>query len=365
VAAEFGKNLLDELNFRAEASNILRFNRLYANRKDVKIPELFPRLCTEDTIVMERISGIRLDDLEALAAAGIDRKELARATSRIALEQIMLFGFFHADPHPGNLYAMPGPVVAFMDFGLTGQLPRNLRDELLRLARGAVKRDPGACARSVIRLAGSRGEVDRDRLESDITVLMDTHLGRTLKDINLNACLRDVFEVMHHHKLKTPPELIVLGKALMQFENLGAGLDSDFNILDEARPVVYAIYRERYSPKRFIQELAGRADDALHAIRNLPGDLAPLIETIKSGRMRMDMRVKNLHTLEDSIRQASQRLSAALVTAALLIGSALIFGANEPPHWRGLPVIGLLSLGVSAVAALFLLAGFPRRKGPP
>ncbi|MDR1312472.1 MAG: hypothetical protein LBQ12_01970, partial [Deltaproteobacteria bacterium] len=355
VAGEFGRSLLDELNFRAEAANIQRFSRLYAARNDVKIPELVPRLCTENTIVMERLSGVRFDDPEGLKAAGIDARALARLTARTALEQIMLFGFFHADPHPGNLYAQPGPVVAFMDFGLTGQVTKAVRDELLKLAKGAVKKDPAACARSVMRIAGNRRRGDRDRLEQDLSSLLENHLSKSLKDIDLNGCMRDVVDIMHQHRLKTPPELLLLVKALIQFENLGAGLDDGFNILDEARPVITEIYRQRYSPERFLRELVGRADDALDAAKWLPKDLAPLFDMLKSGRLRSEMRIKNLSALVVAVHTAAFRVSASVVLSALLLGSAFIFSSNAPPYWHGLPLLGVLGLAAAFVVAVVLL----------
>ncbi|MDR1036745.1 MAG: hypothetical protein LBT40_09270 [Deltaproteobacteria bacterium] len=364
VASEFGRSLVDELNFRGEAANIQRFSRLYATRKDVKIPSLVPRLCTENTIVMEKLAGARFDDAQALADAGIDPRELARLTARIALEQIMLFGFFHADPHPGNLYALPGPVVAFMDFGLTGQITKETRDELLNLAKGAVRKDASACARAVLRIAGSPGRTDRDRLELDLSALLENHLSKSLKDIDLNACMRDVIDIMHQHRLRTPPDLLLLVKALIQFESLGEALDNSFNILDEAKPVVAEIFRERYSPERFIRELVGRADDMLDAAKWLPKDLAPFLDMLRSGRIRSEMKIKNLHFLEDAVRAAAFRVSTALVLSALILGSAFIFSNNEPPFWHGLPLLGVIGLACAVVVAVVLLVGLLRRKGP-
>ncbi|MDR1082012.1 MAG: hypothetical protein LBQ79_13900 [Deltaproteobacteria bacterium] len=364
VAGEFGRSLVDELNFRAEAANIQRFSRLYGTRQDVKIPALVPRLCTENTIVMEKLYGTRFDDAHGLADAGIDARELARLTARIALEQIMLFGFFHADPHPGNLYALPGPVVSFMDFGLTGQITKETRDELLNLAKGAVRKDASACARAVLRIAGSPGRTDRDRLELDLSALLENHLSKTLKDIDLNACMRDVIDIMHQHRLRTPPDLLLLVKALIQFESLGALLDDGFNILEEAKPVVAQIFRERYSPERFIRELAGRADDVLDAAKWLPKDLAPFLDMLRSGRIRSEMKIKNLHFLEDAVRAAAFRVSTALVLSALILGSAFIFSNNEPPFWHGLPLLGVIGLACAIIVAAVLLVGLLRRKGP-
>jgi ubiquinone biosynthesis protein len=354
LVAEYRRTLLAELNFRAEASNILRFHRLYGARKDVKIPALVRQLTTDKVIVMERLRGVRYDDREGQLAAGIDPVKLARLTAMVALEQVLSFGFFHADPHPGNLFAQPGPVVAFMDFGLIGELSRANRDEILRLAVGVVRQNSPAIARAALRLADSPGNPNRDRLETDIAAFLESHLQGSLKDINVQRFMNDIIEIMTQHRLQVPNDLLLLAKAIVQFESLGIRLDSDFRIMDDAGPAIKALYRKRFTPSFWLNLLSGHAEEAVYAIQNLPRDLNPLLETIKSGKVKADIGIEGFPSLSKALYRSSSRIALAIIISSLLLGSAHILVGNNPPHWHGMPVFGLLGLLFSLVLTVWL-----------
>jgi ubiquinone biosynthesis protein len=362
MVLEFRKSILTELNYRQETNNILHFNRLYAGSKEVKIPALIRELTSDAIIVMERLKGVKFDDKEGLIKAGINIRALARLTSKVALEQIMSFGFFHADPHPGNLFAQPGPVVAFMDFGQIGRLSSNIRDELLKLALGAVRNKPSVIAKAVLRLATPGGETDRDRLETDISHLLDFHLSGTLKDINLNAFLRDILDVCSQHELRVPPELLLLVKSLVQFERLGILLDQNFDVITEIKPVVTSIYMERYSPQKRVGQIIRDGEEAIYSLQNLPRDMAPFLKMLKSGILKGDVNIANLFHINSAINKASQRLSFAIVLASLLIGSSWIIAAKVPPLWYGVSVMGLIGLFGALILALWLLVDYIKEK---
>jgi ubiquinone biosynthesis protein len=354
LANEFKRSLLIELNFRQEASNILRFERLYATRKEVKIPSLIRKLSTDKIIVMERIHGIRFDDHEALREAGIDPASLARVTASIALEQFMSFGFFHADPHPGNLYAQPGPVVAFMDFGLVGQLPRTRRDDLLRLAMGVIRQNNVAIARSVLKLTTPSGKPNRDLLETDLSAFLETHLTGSLKDINIQQFINDIIELMSQHELKIPNDLLLLAKSIIQFESLGLRLDSNFNIVDDVGPAVKALFKKRFTPSFWINLFSRHAEEALYAVQTLPQDIAPLIDTIKSGKVKADIAVEKLNSINHAVYRSSSRISLALIIAAIVLGSANIIVGGTPPLWHGISIIGLLGFLGAFILTIWL-----------
>ncbi|MDR2350714.1 MAG: hypothetical protein LBF41_08880 [Deltaproteobacteria bacterium] len=362
MVEEFGKSLLTELDYRQEANNILRFGRLYRASREVKIPALERKLTTDNVIVMERLEGVKYDDPEGLARAGIAPRDLARLTAKVAIGQIMTFGFFHADPHPGNLFAMPGPMIAFMDFGLTGQLTAEARDELLRLALGAVRHNQADIARAILRLTRPDVKPDRDKLETDISFLLDRHLAGTLKEINLNDFAKDVLDIIAQHGLKAQPNLLLLVKALIQFERLGIMLDGDFDVISEARPLVTEIYKRRHSPVNKARRLLRGAEELAANLRTLPKDLGPFLDNIKNGSIRGDIEIKNIPQVQRSIRDASQRLTFALVLSSLLIGSSLIIAAQVPPLWNGVAILGLLGVFGALILALWLLVDFLRDK---
>jgi ubiquinone biosynthesis protein len=358
---EFAKNLNTELNFRLEAVNIERFGRLYAKSRDVKIPAVYKALCTANVLVMEKISGCRIDQPEALREAGLEPAEVARVASRVALEQIMTIGLFHADPHPGNILVQDGPKLAFMDFGLVGTLDRQTRDNLLSMALGIVAKNSPRVVRAILRLTISEGQPNIEALEREIGVFIETHLSGSLKELKLGDLLKDALELMSQHRLRAPQSLLLLVKALVQFESLGLRLDPDFNIISEAEPVIGAIYRERLSPGFWWEVFSRRGLEAVTLIENLPRDLSNLYQTVKTGRLPADLTIKEIDRLSLAVNQASYRLAFAVVLAALVVGSSLVIHSKLPPLLYGLPILGLAGFLGAAVVGFWLVWDFLRK----
>ena len=363
---EFAKNLAAELNFRLEAVNIERFGRLSAKDPLVKIPQVHKALCTGNVLVMERIAGWRIDRPDDLRAAGLDPAEVARVAAKVALGQFMTLGLFHADPHPGNLLVQEGPNrgtprLAYMDFGLVGALDRQIRDNLLALCLGVVARNNARVVGAILRLTSWEEPPDRERLEREIGVFLDTHLSGTLQDIKLGALLKDALELMSQHKLRAPQNLFLLVKAMVQYESLGLRLDPGFNLVNEAGPVVEAIYRERLTVGYWWEALNRRGLEALGLAEDLPRDLGNLWKTVKSGRLPADLTIREIDRLSASVYQASYRLAFALVLASLVVGSSVVVLAKVPPLWYGLPILGLAGFLGAAVVGFWLVWDYLRK----
>ena len=358
---EFSKNLNSELNFRLEAVNIERFGRLYAKSPDVKIPQVHKGLCTANVLVMEKITGYRIDQPEALKEAGISPSEVARVASKVALEQIMTIGAFHADPHPGNVVVQKGPRLAFMDFGLVGSLDRQTRDNLLSLALGVVSRNDARVVRAMLRLTSYEGTPNREAMEREVGVFLETHLSGSLKEIKVGEVMKDALELMGQHRLRTPQSLLLLVKALVHFESLCLRLDPDFNVISEGGPVLSAICKERLSPRHWWELASRHGLEAASAAESLPKDLSAIWSAIKSGRLPADLTIKDLDRLSLSVSQASYRLSFAVVLAALVVGSSLVIHSKLPPLLYGLPVLGLAGFLGAAVVGFWLVWDFLRK----
>jgi ubiquinone biosynthesis protein len=358
---EFKRNLTSELNFRLEAVNIERFGRLYANDPQVKIPKVFKSLCTTDILVMERVGGLKADDVEGLKVMGISPSEVASIFSRVALEQMMEIGLFHADPHPGNILVQSGPKLAFMDFGLVGALDRRSRESLLSLAVGVVTLNETKAARAVLRLTIHPDNVDFEALEREVGLFMETHLSGSLGEIRLGDLLKDVLELMSQHNLRAPQNLLLLIKALVQYESLGLRLDPDFKVVEVAGPQIATIYRKRFSPLYWFDSSVRGALVAADTVENLPSDFKNLFRTLKSGRLPADLTIKDLDRLGRSITEAGYRLSFALVLASLVIGSAVVIHSKVPPLWRGFPVLGLVGFLGAGLVGFWLLVDFLRK----
>ncbi|MDR1309636.1 MAG: hypothetical protein LBL95_07055 [Deltaproteobacteria bacterium] len=361
LVAEFKRSLNSELNYRLEAINIDRFHHYYLHNPEVKIPILHKSLCTDSVLVMERLSGSKIDDLGVMTAAGIDPSEVARLVSRVALEQIIEFGFFHADPHPGNLLVMPGPKLGFLDFGLVGTVDRAFRDRLLGLALGVVNRDAARVVRHLLRLTKPAVRPNTEALELEIGLFLETHLTGSIKDIRLGPLLKDILELLSQHDLRAPSNLLLLVKALVQLESLGLRLDPGFKIVEEAEPVIAKLYRQRFSPGHWWEIINRGGMEMAMTLEGLPDELSPLFQAIKSGRLPADLTIKGFEKMGQFINQASYRLSFAIVLASLVIGSSLVMHSKLPPLWHGLPILGLIGFLGAGIVGFWLILDFLRK----
>ncbi|UQZ87942.1 ABC transporter [Deltaproteobacteria bacterium Smac51] len=358
MVEEFSRGLLAELDFTLEALNLERFGRFYAKNPKVKVPRIYRSLCSESVLVMERVEGLKFNDTEALEAAGYDLKELARFGANVVFEQIMTFGYFHGDPHPGNLLVQPGPKVALLDFGLVGRLNASTRDILLDLTLGAVRRRPRAVTAALLKLVHldhDEPPPDRERLEVEVELFLDANLGRPLKEMNLGRMLNDVLNIAAQYQLSFPSDLVLLVKALTQVEGLGYRLDPDFDLVAVAKPFITEQYHHRFDPRYLAGRFGERLMDFKNFLEMLPNDMKPLYNMLRSGRFKSEFHLDGLDEFRQTVDRASHRLAFAVVLASLVIGSSVVIHANIPPKWNGLPVLGLIGFLGAAIVGFWLL----------
>ena len=358
---EFSRGLVAELDFSREAANQERFGRFYAANPKVRVPRLHRTLCGANILVMEKLEGLKINEDKNLKAAGYDLKALAVFGAEVVLEQIMTFGYFHGDPHPGNILIQPGPKVALLDFGLVGRLNRNTREILLDLTLAAARHNARGVAAALLKLAPVEAETpppDRERLEIELELFLESHLSRNLRELDVSRALKDMLNIAVQYQLSPPPDLILLVKALTQIEGLGVQLDPEFNILQAARPFLKEQYSRRVSPSYWAQRLKNAVIDTADFLTLLPGDLKPLYQMIRSGRLKSDFSLEGLEGFRQTMDRASYRLSFAVVLASLVIASAVMVHAKAPPLWYGMPVLGILGFFGAAVVGFWLLYDF-------
>jgi len=364
MVEEFGRGLLAELDFTREAVNLERFGRFYAANPRVKVPRIYRSLCSERVLVMEKVDGLKFNDLKALLAAGYDLKELARFGAEVVFEQIMVFGYFHGDPHPGNLLVQPGPRVALLDFGLVGRLNRHTRDILLDLTLGVIRKKHRAVTSALLKLVNVEDETppDRERLEMEVDLFLESHIGRPLKELNLGRILNDMINIAAQYHISLPSDLVLLVKALTQVEGLGRQFDPDFDLVRVARPFLINQYRQRYDPRYWIKRLGDNLTDLKDFLEMLPNDLKPLYNMLRGGRLKSEFKMEGLEDLRQTIDRSSYRLAFAIVLASLVISSSVVIHANVPPKWYGIPVLGLIGFLGAVVVGFWLLYDFLKNR---
>lgn len=354
VVRQFTLSLRRELDLAAECRNAERIARNFSQHPEIVIPKVYWPWCGERMNVQQYIDGIPGRHLEAVDAAALDRKVLARQGAEAVLKMMLEDGFFHADPHPGNLFYLPENRIAFIDFGMVGRLPTHRRDQIVNLLHGLVEQDAERVVEVLLDWAADV-PVDTETLTLEIEGFVDQYHGVPLKNLNLSAMLGELTALLREHSLNLPPDLALLIKAFVTLEGMGQQLDPDFDMVAVAAPFLRRAMLSRYAPealaKRGWRAVASTAD----LLIGLPQDLRQLLRSARSGRLQLHVDVTRLKTFGNQLDRAASRIAVGNVIAALIIGSSIVMTIKGGPTLLGLPLFGLLGFVGATVGAIWLL----------
>ena len=342
VVRQFRDSLRRELDFAAECRSAERIAANLADEPGVVVPRVHWQWTSERLNVQDFIDGIPAGDLAAVDAAGLDRRELARAGAGIVLKMLLEDGLFHADPHPGNIFFLRDGRIAIIDFGMVGHLGERRRLEIARLLHGMVVQDAEAVA-DILLDWSIGGEVDEERLESDTATLVDRYRGVPLKDLRMGTMLTDASGLLRAHGLVLPPDLALVIKAFLTLEGFGRQLDPGFDMAAEAKPWLERVLWRRLAPSVLMRRGRRGLAGMLEFGAELPRDLRRLLRAARGGRLGARIDIPTLDAFGDRIDSAASRLTMGVITAALIIGSSIVMnsvGGGARNQW-------LMALGVA------------------
>ncbi len=359
---EFARSLRRELDFAAECRSAERVAANLAPLGFVDIPRVHWAHTGARVNVQDRVDGLPGEDLAAVDAAGLDRRVLARRGAQAVLKMIVEDGFFHADPHPGNVFYLPGNRLAFIDFGMVGRLSPRRREELLNLLLGLVQRDPPAVAEVLLDWTSDTRGVDLAQLESAIEAFVDQYHGTPLAELNLGRMLTEVTDVLREQSLTLPGDLALLIKAFVSLESMGRGLDPEFHVAQEALPLLQRVLRARYRPAALGRRTWQAALKLAATAEKLPHDVSRLLRRARHGQLRVGLELAHLQRVGDQLDRAATRLAMAIVIAALIIGSSIVMTVGGGPTLLGLPAFGFLGFVGAFGGAVWLVRSIRREK---
>lgn len=341
IADEFARSLKRELNFASEARNMERFAQNFAGHEEVEIPRVWRNLTSERLCVQSYLDGIAGNDLDGASRSGLDRQVLAARGADAVLKMVLIDGYFHADPHPGNVKYLPGNRLGFLDFGMVGRLPHQRRDQIVNLLAALSQRNEHDILNVLMEWTGEAA-VDEDQLAADIADFMFNYENLPLKDIQISALLNDVARIMREHEIMLPADLTLLFKALISLEGLGRQLDPHFQMVRHITPFVKEVMLARYHPKNLFRRGREGVFEALHLLSGLPKDVGRLIRQARRGTLKIDLDLKRLDQFGAQLTRSSNRLTMGIVTGSLIIGSSIVMTVNAGPKIFGLPAFGFL-----------------------
>lgn len=355
LVRQLARSLRRELDLASECHNAERIAANFANRPTLVVPKVYWAWTHERVNVQTRIRGIEGHRYDALEPAGLDRHLLAQRGAMAVLQMVIEDGFFHADPHPGNVFYLPGNRLALIDFGMVGRLTPERRDQLLRLLLGLVQRKSDAVCDVLTAWIRDGEDADLDLLQDDITAFVDQYRGTPLARLSLAGMLRDITSLLRTHQLALPPDLALLIKTFITLEGLGRKLDPEFEMAAQAQPLLERAMRRRFLPKA----MAERGWHSLHQVVNLlsqlPGDTMRLLRAARRGRLHIHIDVHHLERVVDQLDRAASRVTIGMVVASLVIGSSIVMNVSGGPTLLGLPAFGLLGFLGAVTGAIWLL----------
>lgn len=330
LVEEFDRSVSAELDFSLEADNHERFTENFRNNPHAKFPKVYRAASAKRVLTLEYLEGRKVD---AAVRAGANGELIAKRSVEIIIQQIFEDGFFHADPHPGNIIilgANDDPVIGMIDVGMVGRLAPKMRDRTIDLMLAAVREDYGAIADALFAIGRPQRKINRDAYDAEVATLAQRYLGKRLKDIEIGPLLRDLIMGSRKFGVEIPSEFLMLGKSLMTVEGVGKEIYPELDLLEEVRPYFTKLFQQRYSPERLSQDALRGLRRLSAATSDMPMQLEEILEDLRSGAFTVRTQQVQLESAADRL---GRRAFSGLVVGSLIIAGAILL--SQGSYWLG------------------------------
>lgn len=362
TVAEFQRTLRRELDFGREERNLEQFNIRFANNPNVTIPKPYEPYCTSHVLVMDYVEGTKLSKIDDLADTTLDRDELARHGVDLYLDMIFVDGFFHADPHPGNILVLPGNRLGLLDFGMVGRIDEGLREDIEDLLISIVNGDSSHLTTLILRIGDVPRDLDETALRSELADFVSHYGSQPLERFKLSGALDEMFDMVFRYRISLPAQVAMLLKVLISLEGTSKLLSPSFNLMQVIRPFHRKALLRRLSPARRIKKFRRIYSEVEHLLEVLPRRISDILEQVQAGKF-------DVHLEHRGLGPSVNRLVLGMLASALFLGSSLMLSQEVPPllfqsaenassTFMGLEdvsIIGLAGCSISVLLGLRLL----------
>jgi ubiquinone biosynthesis protein len=360
LVKEFSRTIRRELDFSREGHTIGKFRSNFAGDRTLHFPDVHWQCTTRGLLTMEYIDGIKVSDLPALAQEGLDRRVIARRGADAFLKQVLVHGFFHGDPHPGNVFILPGNVICLLDYGMVGRVDPALRTYLSDVIMCIVSRDMEELVALMLHSGDIVGEVNERVLRRDLSDFVDSYYELPLKEIEVGRMMMEFIEIVTTHHIRLQPDVMLLAKALVSIEGMGRMLDPDFDMVGAVQPFIKSLLRERMSPKGVFGTTSSVVMSYINLTRTLPRDLRDILNRLKRNNFRIDLEHRGLDRLISEMDRSINRLSSSLIIAALIVGSSIVMQADKGPKLMGVSFFAFLGYAIAGFIGLWWVVAIIR-----
>ncbi len=350
---EFEKTITRELDFVIEGRNGERFQEDFRGDERVHVPAVIGDLTKRRVLTAEFSSGKKVSDF--FGEGGTRRHDLARRINDLYLAQIFEHGFFHADPHPGNIFVMEDGSICFHDFGIVGEIDERMKENLADLFLAFVDKDMDGIVDSYLNMGAISEDTDRNAFKNDIGDFINAYYRLPMKEFSFAEVMRNMIDIGKKYHIKVKRELLLLGKTFMGVESIVRNLDPDFNLAENIRPFAARLMLRELMPSMSKKDVYRAMRTINRFSRDLPENLTRLAKNLGEKGLELKLRHEKLEDLEAHIDKASNRLSFSLIIAAIIIGSSIIMQVHIGPSYDGIPIIGFSGYIIALLLGFWLV----------
>ena len=354
TVAEFQRTLLRELDFSREERNMQQFAQDLCHDPSVHIPRSYPELSTGRVLTMERLEGIKLSQIDKLATDGVDLELISRRGAELYMEMIFTLGYYHADPHPGNIVVMPGNVIGLLDFGMVGRIDETLREDIEEMLLAVGNRDAVHLTSVITRIGAVPADLDQAGLSLDVSDFVAHYANQRLDELDLSGMLKEIIDLIRRYQIMLPARVAMMIKMLVMLEGTSRMVSPNFSLTEVMGPYQRKMILRRMSPARQLRKLRRLYSELERLAAVLPRGLIDILQQVQTGRF-------DIHLDHRGLEPSVNRLALALLASALFLGSSLMLSQKVPPLIniyliaKDLSVLGLLGCVVSVGLGLRLL----------
>lgn len=359
LVQNFEESIMRELDFIHESVNVQRFQ--YNFRQDEKnegwihSPLVYSDLTTSKVLTMEFIEGIKISDFEKLQRNNLDRKVIAKRLALSYLNQIFSYGFFHADPHPGNLLVLPDNVICYLDYGMMGSITKKDIEQFGYLFVAVGKKDVRRIIRSLQQLSDNPPIRNFRALESDLDEFVHNYAFRSVHSNEMSTVMMELKDIIIKHGLRVPTHFFLLGRSMVTIEGVIRNLDPELDMSKLAKPFLLRTVARHYNPLQFVKRVVNSIYEIGMYMEDFPRDLKNAIRKVNSGEIKVDLRHKGIDPLVHTINRVTRQVISAVILSGLLIGSSLLLVNHVKPLWGDTSAIGIIGLITGAIVLVGML----------
>lgn len=349
VVDEFFKTLSYELDFVVEANNMAKMSENMRVFPEVVIPRVYKSLSTRRVLTLEKLEGVRVNDLKALDAAGVDRKKIVELGARAFFKSVMIDGLFHGDLHGGNLFILPGDRLGIIDFGIVGRLSQRSRDQLANMVMSLLTEDYENLCYQYAELGAADASIDFEAFQREVRNTLSPYVGLALADLNIGRILIEATKIATHYNIKVPGDWMIVFKGILTLEGMGRTLDPEFDLMKASEPLVRDLVKDQYSPQRLTKDFLWVAKDVATLMQTLPRQIRWMFRKLNSNDFAFEIKSPDIREIGQQIDRSGRKVSLSLVISGLLMAGSLSLnhvGGQRVGDYPLLSVILYVSGGV-------------------